>query len=149
MGIISDLYFRYRGWLDLYIKNNAEFIRMGFNQDILRDAQQYFHKNKGEIELLINEFVTLKFDGNLFTALTDYQKHFVASKDISYPYTVDLDFGINRTITLNEDYTRDIQSCILNLTGDYASEKEFLSKLLTWRRNGWGKAMINRANKDN
>ena len=149
MGIISELYWRYKKQLDLYIKNNAEFIRLGFNQDILRDVQQYFHKNKHEIEILINEFVTLKFNDKLFPALSKYQQHFVAAKDHSYPYTVELDYGINRTITLNEDYTSDIQSCILNLTGDFASEKEFLSKLITWRRNGWGKAMINKSDKDN
>lgn len=143
MGVISELYQKYKGQLDLYINNNAEFIRMELNQDILRDAQQYFHKNKTEIELLINDFIKLKFNDNLFTALTEYQHYFVSSKNYKYPYIVNLDIGINRTITLNEPYISDIQSCMLTLTGEFFSESEFLSKLVTWRRNGWGKVMMN------
>jgi hypothetical protein len=143
MGVISKLYQKYKGQLDLYINNNAAFIRMELNQDILRDAQQYFHKNKTEIELLINDFIKLKFNNNLFTALTEYQHHFVSSKNYKYPYIVNLDIGINRTITLNEPYISDIKSCMLTLNGEFANESEFLSKLVTWRRNGWGKVMIN------
>lgn len=142
MGIISDLYQEYKDMTELYINNNAEFVRLGHNQFIMQSVQEYFHTNKNEIESLITEFIVANYWESAFAELIEYQKHFVASKDCKYPYTVDLDFGIYRTIAFAEQYTIDVQPCVLTVTGEFVNEQDFLSKLTLWRRNGWGKTMI-------
>jgi hypothetical protein len=147
LGIISTFYKTYQSRLKIYLDDNKLFGKKEYNQDILRDVQQYFHQHKDDIEELLKIFVVNMF-GNLlsqdiFINLVKYQKHFVASKDKIYPYLDILDLGIQDVIVNNQPYNSNNKKCIIDLTGKFANDKEFLLKLLTWRRNGWGKTIIN------
>jgi hypothetical protein len=141
LGIISEMYQKYKLQTILYLDNHKEFIKQGFSQDTLRDVQQQFHKIKLDIELLLKTFVQNNFYNDI-EQLAIYQKHFVADATKSYPYKIDLDIGIHQSIVHQRSYIPEITPCTVSLTAPFTSQNEFYIRLVTWRRNGWGRTII-------
>lgn len=141
LDMFSSVYNNYKKHLIDYLDYNNES-----TLDILRGVQSEFHVNRQECFKLIKSFVDKNFSNcitkELLENIAEYQEHFVASPNKQYPYIAELDLGIQTSITYSKDYEKNIKSCNIKLTGTFTGESEFLTKLLTWRRNGWGKAII-------
>ena len=131
-----------------YFNNNADYQKsINFKDyDILRDAQKRLHLIKEEVELVLSEFVLTQFQDLLketnFDNLKEFQRQYVASKDKTYPYTMDLDIGIQNSIFNKEKYLSEILPCRINTPRPFNTPTEFLAGLNPWRRNGWGKTII-------
>lgn len=148
LNVISELYHQDQNNLTEYFNNNADYQKsINFKDyDILRDAQKRLHLIKEEVELVLSEFVLTQFQDLLketnFDNLKEFQRQYVASKDKTYPYTMDLDIGIQNSIFNKEKYLSEILPCRINTPRPFNTPTEFLAGLNPWRRNGWGKTII-------
>lgn len=143
-GKLSEWYAKYKNHLIEYLDNNENFVKE-HNIDILREAQRHFHLNRGVINDFLFSFVSHLIsptDNDLMQSLFFYQDHFVASPFREYPYTIDVDIGIQDTIISSKTYTKKIKSCTIKLTDTFKTKEDFLTNLSIRRRNGWGKTII-------
>lgn len=147
-SILADWYVEYQHRIKLYLDNNIKFIQSKYNADTLRDAQPRFHINNQEVHSLLSKFVKDNFATEIakfdFTQLEKYQKYFISTFEQTYPHVVELDLGIQNSILNNESYTPHVTNCQIELYDLYPcfSKQDYLDRLITRRRNGWGRTVI-------
>ena len=148
LGIVSEKYQEYKNKVTLYFNNNPEFIKQKYNQDLLRDVQPFFYENATLIEDTIFNFIKTQYDleFNTLNSLKDLQTHFISSYNKVYPYNCQLDIGILDTILFNKDYERKIASVTVSICENFLDKDDFLKKVFTRRRWGWGKTKIKEQN---
>jgi hypothetical protein len=148
LGIVSEKYQEYKNKVTLYFNNNPEFIKQKYNRELLRDVQPFFYENATLIEDTIFNFIKTQYDleFNTLNSLKDLQTHFISSYNKVYPYNCQLDIGILDTILFNKDYERKIVSVTVSICEKFLDKDDFLKKLFTRKRWGWGKTKIKEQN---
>lgn len=148
LGIISEKYQDYKNRSVLYFNNNAEFIAQKYSHDLMRDVQPFFYQNATMIEETIFDFVKAKYNiqSDILNNLKELQTHYVSSYNKVYPYECQIDVGILDTILLNKIYKKNKVTVSVNVTDSFLDQEDFLKKLITRRRNGWGKTKIKEKN---
>jgi len=148
LGIISEKYQDYKNRSVLYFNDNAEFIAQKYSHDLMRDVQPFFYQNATMIEETIFDFVKAKYNiqSDILDNLKELQTHYVSSYNKVYPYECQIDIGILDTILFNKVYKKNKVTVSVNVTDSFSDQEDFLKKLITRRRNGWGKTKIKEKN---
>lgn len=148
LGIISEKYQDYKNRSMLYFNDNEEFIKQKYSHDLIRDVQSFFYQNAPNMEETIFNFVRNKYDirPDILDSLKDLQIHYVSSYNKIYPYECKIDAGILDTILFSKTYEKKEVTVTVNITESFLDQEDFLKKLITRRRNGWGKTKIKEKN---
>jgi hypothetical protein len=72
----------------------------------------------------------------------------MATYNKTYPYEIDLDFGILETIKHSNNYISNITTVTVDTVEKFLDKEDFLRKILPRRKNGWGKTIINEKGKN-
>jgi hypothetical protein len=150
LGIWSEQYKSYKAILELYLDNNTEFVKRQLSRTILYDVQQFFHQNAKQVEDTIFNYIKENYtiNTNTLKKLKEMQHHYIATYNKTYPYEIDLDFGILETIKHCYNYIPNIATATVDIVEEFLDKEDFLRKILPRRKNGWGKTIINEKGKN-
>lgn len=151
LGPLSDLYREFAANIELYLDNYKQFADKNHDNLSAHDfmeSQVKMHQQQPTIHALLAAYVAEQYqsyDEDILDNLVEYQKHFTASYDKQYPYVVDLDVGIRNTVYDEIPYQTQLENCVIDTSGKFYNQEDFLNKIMTWKRRGWGKTVITTA----
>lgn len=148
MGVISELYYEFKNNIRLFLDDYQLYEEKNI-QDLTANDFIYYQKKMrlehDEVEQRLENFVLTEFsivDTEQMENLIAYQKAFVIRYDMTYPCKLLLDHGIHLVIYQNQPYRKDLRVHKIEHIDNIVSKQDFMNKLLTWRRNGWGRAVF-------